>query len=439
MDKTHSKNQYLRRGSILMLTTFALGFIMAYAFNVALSNMLGPVDYGDYKVAEAYIALGSLVVMMGGSRATASFLSKQINDGSGEGVWEYVRFYIVLSTVLSLVLLFLIYAVHHYHLSLFPEKEYHPLIIASLALPLVAMAALFGGILQLAKHLNLSFLPWRIGYPGLRLLLCGGFFLIFGSLDDFEAVALTLIAAFLIAVFCAYHTLRLGLMPLKRDKNFVKPIEWLKISTPMMMIIALQTFMRQVDIYMIEFQLDEMSVGHYAAAMTSVSVINSVQSAIYGLIIPLIIPTLESGKAAIIQMNRKAFFILLKTVIPTFCLLGLFGTQLLSVFGNDVENTYICLMTLAAGFCIYGINSASVLWLQYSGQERWLMYNLMITLGINATLNYILIPRMGIEGAAIATSLSLIISTIIVVVKLKMHLGFFPWTSPEEKGEVESA
>ncbi|WP_133406001.1 polysaccharide biosynthesis C-terminal domain-containing protein [Parashewanella tropica] len=434
MNSNQENSSYLSRGSILMLSTFAGGFLVTYIFNVYLSNWLGPEHYGNYKVSEAYIGLGSLIVMLGGSRAVAKFLTTSISSGSLEGVWEYVRFYALLTIGISLGLAALLFILHEWHFPFLENGNYHPILIATFALPLVALSALFGGILQVAKRLDLAFMPWQIGYPGLRLIFCGLTVLIIGSLDDFQAVLLTLLSALLIASFVIWKTFNLQLIKIERQPDFIKPMQWLKITAPMMMIIALQTFMRQVDIYMLEYMDGEVAVGHFAAAITTAASINNIQSAMFGLLIPLTVPALQAGTQAIIEINRKGLLLMLKTIIPALILLYLFGHNFLEIFGHGSEVTYRTMITLALGLGGYAIFGLGAIWLQYSGKESWLMLNLTVTVLINSILNLLLIPIYSIEGAAMATAIAYIGSACITAIKLKQHLGIYPWTISSSTG-----
>ena len=325
---TDEQESYFTKGSIIVFLTFLGGFVTAYVFNVLLSRVLGPTDYGDYKVAEAFISLGGIIALMGGGKAVARFLPERIN-GTCEGVWDYTRFYTKIIILVSLLLIGLVFISHHFHFSFTENNEYHPMLLAAIAIPFGAFSALLGGILQVAKRLELAFIPWRIGYPGARLIIVAMYFLIVGSVNNFEAIIITVISCILVAVFCLYKVKRLSLMPIVPVDNFVTPKQWLKVSFPMMLIIVLQALTKQLDIYMLEYMSGEISVGHFAAAQTTANAIATMQLAIFALITPLIVPALQKGKLYVAQINARAFKLVLLIVVPLSLVLIYFGHPIL--------------------------------------------------------------------------------------------------------------
>ncbi|MBE8167803.1 MAG: oligosaccharide flippase family protein [Shewanella sp.] len=395
--------------------------------------MLGSIDYGDYKVAEAFIRLGSIFVLMGGGKAVARFLPDQIRSRNGEGVWEYFRFYFFIIIFLSSALFVAVYFAHIYHFSVIKNYDYHPILIAALAVPFAATSALLGGILQIAKRLDLAFIPWRVGYPALRLLVCGCYFLLMGSLTDLEAIFITMFIAIIIALYCLKQVFSLSLMPLQRTPNQKTPIKWLRVSTPLMIVLVLQTFTRQIDIYMIELISGEVAVGHFAAAQTTADAITYIQMALFALITPLIVPALNSGTSAMIKLNRKSLLLMLKSVLPTAIIICILGHPILQLFGHDTELAYQSMLTLLIGYSTMAIIGISALWLQYSGKEKLVMMILFASVLINGLLNWFLIPILDIEGAAIATSISLLLAATMLCISLKRHLSIFPWSIKKQQ------
>ncbi|MGB0893605.1 MAG: oligosaccharide flippase family protein [Parashewanella sp.] len=429
MNDITKESNYFSKGSILLLGTFIGGFIANYFFNVTISRVLGPHDYGNYKVAEAFIALGSLIALMGGSSAVAKFLPESLRQGTGEGVWEYTRFYLKLIVSISCIIIGLVYVAHQLHYPVVEGENYHPILLASLAIPLAAISALFGSILQVAKRLDLSFIPWRVGYPLLRLIFCGVVFVVIGDLTEFQAVAITIIVSTLIMLFCFYQIRRLSLMPMDRSQELVEPLKWLKVSTPLMLIIFLQKALNQADIYMIEYMANEVAVGHFAAAQTTADAVNVVRLAMFGLLIPLIVPALKSGNEAMIELNRRGFSLLVKLVIPLAILVAIFSHPILAFFGHDTELAHQTMLTLLVGYVVNSMLGLASIWLQYSGKEKITTFVIIGALLINISLNALLIPILNIEGAAIATTASLVFLSVTLTIIMYKHLKIFPWTS----------
>ena len=424
---TEEQNSYFTKGSIIIFLTFLGGFVASYVFNISLAQALGPMEYGDYKVTEAFISLGGIIVLMGGGKAVARFLPNQIN-GDGDGVWEYTRFYTLVIVTFSIVVFFLVVFGHELYAFFSQDSEYYPILMACLAIPFVAFSALLGGILQVAKRLDLAFIPWRIGYPGSRLILGVCYFLFVGSIGLLEAVIITVIANIIIAAFCLYKVRQLSLMPIKPVANFTVPIEWLKVSFPMMLIIVLNALTKQLDIYMLEYMVGEVAVGHFSAAQTTANSVLTMQIAIFALITPLIIPALEVGKQEVAQLNNKAFKVVLLVVIPLSGLLIYFGEPVLELFGHETECTYLTLIILIVGYASNSILGISNVLLQYTGKEKVVTCVMISSVTLNAVLNVLLIPILEVEGAAIATAIAMFYSVTVTGWIMYQHLGILPWS-----------
>ncbi|MCL1080100.1 hypothetical protein D5R81_18895 [Parashewanella spongiae] len=438
MNDIEKESSYLSRGSILIISTFIGGFIALYFFNVVVSRILGPHEYGDFKVAEAFLNLGSMLVLMGGSKAVARFLPEPIHNKNGEGVWDYTRFYIKVILVSSTFLIMAVYFGHEYHLSIVDGDSYHPILLASLAIPVAAMSALLGGILQVAKRIDLAFIPWRIGDPLMRLTICSFYFWMFGELSSFQAIVITLITSISIALFSLLFIHRLSLMPFQRAQKKPNYKEWLRVSTPMMFIAIMQMMMMQSDIYMIEYMVGETAVGHFAAAQTTAKAVSSIQMALYGLVTPLIVTSLASGHLSIVELNRRGFLMMVKVVLPIAITISYFGHPILEFYGHDTETAYLSMLTLLIGYAVGSLLGFATLWLQYSGKEKTVMATLLCTVTINIILNALLIPIFDIEGAAIATSTALILSGVTLSILMFRHLNILPWTLNSKKEMVEA-
>ena len=77
--------------------------------------------------------------------------------------------------------------------------------------------------------------------------------------------------------------------------SLAKPVLWLKVSVPMMLLVALQTAFNQVDIYLIEIVGKEPDVGHFAVASTTTLIIFATQLAVMGVFEPLMATAMCRG------------------------------------------------------------------------------------------------------------------------------------------------
>ncbi|RYV00490.1 hypothetical protein SOPP22_16870 [Shewanella sp. OPT22] len=428
---TNSEN--LNKGALIATSTYIGGFIVGYLFNILLARILAPDGYGNYKVAEAFVSLGSIIALMGGSKAAAKLLSEDIVGGNSRKVWTYVWFYLKVVIFASIAIFFLSILGHYLHISIFEGSSYHPILLASLTIPFSAASALIGCLFLISKRLVWSFAPWRIGFPLIRMILCGAVFIAAGSLSDMTAVFLMSLAALIIFSFQFRQALKKDLISLSGDSIARDQKVWLKTSIPLMFIIIIQILMSQVDIYMLEWMSGETSVGHFAAAQTTANLIMTIKNSVYAFIAPVVVIALKSDDVAMHTLSRKYFKLLISTALPLSLIIMFNADSILVWFGHDTELTEHALKFLTLGNMVDAIFGLSVIWLQYSDDQKLVIKILVTSLIINIILNILLIPIFDIEGAAIATGSVRAASTLIITLVVLKKYKLFPWGKKERQ------
>jgi O-antigen/teichoic acid export membrane protein len=92
-------------------------------------------------------------------------------------------------------------------------------------------------------------------------------------------------------------------------------------------------------------------------------------------------------------------------------------------FGSAFKTGYTPLMILLVGQLINSGAGSVGLLLNMSGHERETARGMTIAAIINVVLNLLLIPRLGINGSAVATSISLIIWNVLLWWAVRKKLG----------------
>ena len=423
----NDKTDNINRETLIVVSTYIGGFLIGYVFNVLLARMLAPNEYGNFKVAEAFVGLGSILVLMGGSKAAAIIVTEDVLNGESKKVWAYIWFYLKVVFLASISLFALSIVGNHLHISIFEGETYHPVLLASLTIPFSAASALVGCVFLITKKLGWAFVPWRIGFPLIRLILCSAVFLITGSLNDLTAVFIMAIAALLIFLFQFWHSIRTNLLTVAKTELTNSPQLWLKVSLPMMFIVIIQVLMTQVDIYMLEWLSGEEAVGHFAAAQTTAKLLETVKTSLYAFIAPAVVLSIKAGSESMAELNKKCFKLLCAIVLPLAFLIVSNADSILTWFGHNTELTYFALLFLTGGNTIDAILGLGVFWLQYSEHKKIAINVLLASLLANSILNFMLIPILDVEGAAIATSMVKSVAAIVMTLFVLNKYGIMPW------------
>lgn len=202
--------------------------------------------------------------------------------------------------------------------------------------------------------------------------------------------------------------------------KFVKPeyrtSEWLKVSLALFLINGFSLILKQSDTVMIGMFLTPMDVGFYhAASRISLLVVLGINSAnMY--IAPLISELYTQDRMAELQniITTATKWIFSFTLVAGISIIFI-GKPLLAFFGEKFTDGYTSLIILTGGNIINAFSGSVGFLMAMTGFQKISAVVMGATSIINIILNLILIPAMGIKGAAIATSLTTIVWNVVLV------------------------
>ena len=178
-------------------------------------------------------------------------------------------------------------------------------------------------------------------------------------------------------------------------------------SWPITLALMANLLYMRVDQIMIGQMLDETAVGLFAASAKLTEIWYFVPSALLSSVFPALLAAKQTDAAVYRQR--------LQLLYDSMCWLGIavgIVATLLShwiiplVYGHAFARTAdVLTIQVWAGVAV-AMASVYGNWLVIEGLQKYFLYYTPFALGINVIANLILIPRMGIEGAAIATLLA---------------------------------
>ena len=124
--------------------------------------------------------------------------------------------------------------------------------------------------------------------------------------------------------------------------------------------------------------------------------------------------------------------------LPLFFLVLAFPAALLAIFGKGFQTGASALVVLAWGNLINAATGTSGAILDMTGHTRVKLLNSALSVALAIGLNWILIPPMGIVGAALAAVGSIAIVNILRLVQVRLLVGVQPydtsWLKPIAAG-----
>lgn len=418
-----SLHRQLARGSIYSLLLKIFSIFFSFLVAVVLARLLGPAQFGVYSYVLAIAALLAIPAQCGLAylvlRETAR--ADAANDLSRmRGVWRWAN-------VGTLLLSLLIVCVGSGVAWMLSEKltriELLTFVAGLILVPLLALGDLRGAALRGLSHVIKGQLPEKVLRPAVLVFLIGATCLLFSGMEWDASVAMTLnVLAALIAFLVGA-----GLFIRARPRGFKSAIPtydhrgFLASIGPMSVISSAYVLNQYTDLLVLGLFLGADQVGVYRVAMQVALLITFVMQAVNMAITPYYIRLHQSKEIdRLVKLLRICSRVVLVATLPLFLMVMIVGEDILIVlFGASYAGGYHSLIVLAlAQFLRAGIGPIVTL-LSMIGHERQAMDGILVATGVNIVSNLILVPSVGMIGAAVSVLLSTAVWVVIVRLSIR--------------------
>ncbi len=199
---------------------------------------------------------------------------------------------------------------------------------------------------------------------------------------------------------------------------------WLVTSLPLLVIGGCEIIMQTADVLIVSRYLSSADVGIYFAAAKTMSLVMFVHYAV-GSAAANRFATLdargdrEALQPLVADAVRWTFWPSLAAAILLLAL----GWPLLRLFGPAFTAGYPVMFILVLGFLFRAAMGPSEFLLNMMGQQKWCAAVLAITAALNISLNFVLVPWLGLIGAASATAISLMFAATMNNLVARHRLG----------------
>ncbi|MEQ1616348.1 MAG: lipopolysaccharide biosynthesis protein [Hyphomicrobiaceae bacterium] len=299
-----------------------------------------------------------------------------------------------------------------------------PLYIALACVPMYAVTDVQDGIGRGKAWISLALLPPYVMRPLLLLIV-----MIVAHEYGLPMEARTAAAA---AIVATWATAIVQLLLINRRAAADMPAGprsydfcgWLETSLPLLVIGACEIVIQTADVLIVSRYLSPNEVGIYFAAAKTMSLVMFVHYAV-GSAAANRFATLhargdrEALQPLVADAVRWTFW---PSLAAAAVLLAL-GWPLLRLFGPTFTSGYPVMFILVLGFLFRAAMGPSEFLLNMMGQQKMCAAVLAVTAALNVSLNFALVPRFGLVGAATATALALMFAAIMNNLVAYQRLG----------------
>ncbi len=397
------------KGSFLLIIGFITAKLLMFLRQFTIIRLLSPSDYGLFSLGFIVATLGILLGNMGlqsGAQRYIAFHQERGEQARARGViLSSIRLLTISSTLVVLCLILLSGPLA----KVFGKPDMKTIICYFAPfIPLSMCVEMLSSFYMGFKRVGVRVFIESIGLNLTSLIFILLFLLFYRNVKG-AILGLLMAYALVMLAGLVYASRTFPLSLSRAEERAPMGREILAFSLPLFGVYALNFFMEQTDTLMLGHFSTASLLGIYNAAFVLSSSLPFLLAPVASIFMPV-----ASGLVAREALTELK--ILYQTVtkwvfaftLPLFLIFFLFPRDTLGLlFGSEYPSAYRALQLLCVGEFInifLGPNVAAII---AFGHSRILMANFLASAATNVVLNLLFIPRMGINGAAIASFLAL--------------------------------
>lgn len=411
-------------GSATALVANAAALACAFLSQLVLARALGIQEYGGFTYSFAILSVLALPAKVGFDTASARlvpFLAARGSWGELAGLLRRSGMLVVaVSVIVAVVAAYVIFALRWVR----PTVPAATVAVALVALPLYASHLVQIGQLQGFRRVGLAQIPEVARILTVTVVVAGAVWVFRRpgtSTLGFQGQTVALGAAAILGAFLL-RGIRprelLGVVPEYRTRD------WLKTSLPMLFVSTMFVVMKRADVLMLGSLASLKAAGAYAVASRLADLMMFGLNAANIYTGPLFSELHTRGSVAELQHTAR---LNARLGMAATAAAGLFlvaaGHWIFAAFGPGFVAALPALKVLAGAQLVSAASGSVGKLMTMTGHQVEAGVVLAVAATINVGLDFVLIPRYGMVGAAVAAGTATVIWNLILVVRVRQLLG----------------
>ena len=415
----------LARGTVVSFLIQATGVGLILLAEILLARVLGTSGYGLYATVMAWVNVLAMIALLGSNHLLLRFVPTYVATMEWSRLNGLLRHCIRTSLTSGVG----IYIAALLTLALLREdvttETFWAFVIGIAAVPVAALSQQRQAILRGLHRVIEALSPELIVRPLLLMLLVVGLAWVVKAPVS-APIALSMNGLALIAAFLLGRHWQRNLMPIeaRTASPIIQSSGWQHIAVPLFLIAAMQLLIVRLDIILLGALEGHEQAGRYAAASRVADLVVFALASANVIVAPLIAGLHArndiAGMQHMLALLAKGITLL---TLPVVVIIGFFGQSILGLFGHDYEVAYLPLLILVCGQVVNALSGPVDFIMAMTGQQMKMLQILALATGLNLVLNLLLIPPLGLLGAAIATASTTIFWNLFMRRVVRQRLG----------------
>jgi len=427
LSKTNTHNGSLNK--IVKGTSFvSIGFLISYFFILVSSILIArrwtASEIGVYSLANSLFQIFMIICTLGLIQGLVRCIAHARGKKEFQKIPVFILSSIFYSFITSIIISILLFFLSDYlSNNIFHESALIlPLKIFAISLPFVTLNIIFIAIFRGFEQIR-PFVYFR-HILGRGLILIFIIIIIFLNYSFNSLFYAHLISGIIILISIIIYTLR-KLKFLKKEYDFklifgAETKELLSFSLPLLIVDILDLVILWTSTLILGVLKTTAETGFYNIAKPFADFIGFPMIALMITFIPVFSKMYSSGN---LNEMRSNYLLLTKWIclltLPIFIIFFLYTDQLISItVGPNYLPSANALRILVFAYIIMNFSGPTNSTIIALGKSRFLMYITVSGAFLIISLNFLLIPTYGVNGAAIGTSSAFIFMTLIKIFKV---------------------
>ncbi|BCH30537.1 polysaccharide biosynthesis protein [Mesorhizobium sp. L-8-10] len=392
------------RMSVIAFAIRVVSAAIAFLSQVLLARWMGGFEYGIFVLVWTAMILAGNLSCLGFHTSVIRFVPEYREKGmlpELRGVLVASRLVVLLASTVFAAL-----GIAGVHVLSAAIEPYYvvPFILGMICLPMIAMSDLLQGISRAHSWAIAALAPTYIERPLLILLFMAGA-IVAGYAPDART-------ALIAAILATYATTLIQLLRVTARIGRLLPAgpvrmrygRWIAISLPIFLVESFFFLLTNADVLMVGAFMEPNAVAVYFATVKTLALVHFVYFAVKAGVAQRYAQFThgDSGKLAAFARETVSWTFW-PSLLMALVVLAL-GKPMLMLFGPGFDAGYPLLFLLVAGVVARAAVGPCESLLTMSGNQNVCAFVYALTLAVNVALSVLLIPRIGLWGAAVATA-----------------------------------
>jgi len=408
------------------------GLIIGYLLALIIAHLFGADGLGEYILAITILRLFTLLAKVGLDITSIRFIASFASKNKWRSIFSFRKHVLLILSVSSIISSLLMYFLAMPISDLIHINYRYIQLNAFFVLPMAFFMVNYESLRGLKRIAEFSFF-YRVSQGLFSIILI---IILYQFCKSSEIPVYAYLISVLIVSILSFlsFTYCLKVMSDGQEEAVLEVQSYsnlLKISIPLMFAQSVQFIMSWTDKLMLGSMssLEEVGIYHIAFklsmfASVALMSINSIASPKFA---EMFANNDMIGLKKVVLYSTKMIF---WTTVPLVIIFFMFPEFLLGLFGKEFKVGVTAFILLSCGKLFSSFSGSVGNILQMTGNQNILAKILFCAAILNIALNLFLIPKYGINGAALASMISIIVWNSGMILAVKQKLGFYTFYIP---------